>query len=135
MSRDPEASAQLSALPRAEVSFNYVGRAAQGVAESGLFSAAREMPAPSHAPRGRRPYVLEINGGIDTDGRLQMTFTYSENLHRRSSVERLGEEFMRAALDIVEHCMRKGARADFPSGGAGAPSLEDLIAELDEDEE
>jgi non-ribosomal peptide synthase protein (TIGR01720 family) len=128
-------SAQLGVLPRAEVSFNYVGRAAQGVAESGLFSAAREMPAPSHAPSGRRPYALEINGGIDTDSRLQMTFTYSENLHRRSTVERLGEEFMRAALDIVEHCIRKGARPGFPSGETGGPSLEDLIAELDEDED
>ena len=64
-----------------------------------------------------------------------MTFTYSENLHRRSTVERLGEEFMRAALDTVEHCLSRGVRPDFPSGEAGAPSLEDLIAELDEDEE
>jgi len=138
VSGDAEASARLRALPRAEVSFNYVGRAAHGVAGPGLFAAAREVPAPSHSPRGLRPYVIELNGGIDTDGRLQMTFTYSENLHRRSTVERLGEEFLRAALDITEHCLSKGARAHFPSGGSSAsagPSLEEFIAGLDEDED
>ncbi|HYY99662.1 MAG TPA: condensation domain-containing protein, partial [Pyrinomonadaceae bacterium] len=138
VSGDAEASARLRAMPRAEVSLNYVGRAAQGVAGPGLFAAAREVPAPSHSPRGLRPYVIEINGGIDTDGRLQMTFTYSENLHRRSTVERLGEEFMRAALDITEHCLSKGARAHFPAGGtapSAGPSLEEFIAGLDEDED
>jgi non-ribosomal peptide synthase protein (TIGR01720 family) len=127
---------QLKALPRAQISFNYVGRFSQSYSESSLFVAAREFAAPSHSPRGVRPYLIEVNGGIDAQGRLEMVFTYSENLHRRSSIERFGEGFVRSLLDIVEQTLLPTAPRSNPSGflvgDLSQVDLEKLIAELGE---
>jgi len=133
---DQNVSAQLKALPRAQISFNYVGRFSQSYAESSLFVAAREFAAPSHSPRDIRPYLLEINGGIDSKGQLQMVFTYSENLHRRSTIERFGEGFVRSLLDIVEQTLLPNAPRSNPSGflvgDLSQMELEKLMAELGE---
>lgn len=131
-----EISAQLKALPRAEISFNYVGRFSQSYSETSLFVAAREFAAPSHSPRGIRPHVLELNGGIDTQGQLQMVFTYSQNLHRRSTIERFGEGFVRALMDILEETLLANAPQHNPSGflvgNMSQMELEKLMAELGE---
>jgi len=136
LTEDQEISGQLKALPLAEVSFNYVGRFSQSYSESSLFVAAREFAAPSHSVRGTRPYVLELNGGIDTQGQLQMVFTYSENLHRRSTIERFGEGFVRALLDITEQTLLANAPQHNPSGflvgNMSQMELERLMAELSE---
>lgn len=136
LSKDPEVSTQLKALPRAEISFNYVGRFNQSYSESSLFVAAREFTTPSHSPRGNRPYRLELNGGVDTQGQLQMTFTYSENLHRRSTIERFGEGFIRALLDIIEQTLLAKAPGHTPSGFLVGDmtqiELDRLMAELSE---
>jgi len=133
---DEQISGQLKALPRAQISFNYVGRFSQSYAESSLFVAAREVAAPSHSPRGIRPYLLEINGGIDTQGQLQMVFTYSEDLHRRSTIERFGERFVRSLMDIVEETLLPNAPRSNPSGflvgDLSQVELENLMSELGE---
>lgn len=134
--QDQQISGQLKALPRAQISFNYVGRFSQSYSESSLFVAAREVAAPSHSPRGIRPYLIEINGGIDTQGQLQMVFTYSENVHRRSTVEKFGEGFARSLLDIVEETLLPNAPQSNPSGflvgDLSQVDLENLMAELGE---
>jgi non-ribosomal peptide synthase protein (TIGR01720 family) len=136
LSKDPEVSSQLKALPRAEISFNYVGRFNQSYSESSLFVAAREFATPSHSLRGNRPYLLELNGGIDPQGQLQMTFTYSENLHHRSTIERFGEGFIRALMDIIEQTLQANAPGHTPSGflvgDMSQIELDRLMAELSE---
>lgn len=133
---DGEISAQLKTLPRAEISFNYVGRFSQSYSESSLFVAAREFPAPSHSPRSVRPYLIEINGGIDTQGQLQMVFTYSDKLHRRSTIQRIGEAFVCSLMDIIEQTLQAKASGSNPSGflvgDLSQIELEKLIVDLGE---
>lgn len=116
LTEDQEIPAQLKALPQAEISFNYVGRFSQSYSESSFFVGAREFAAPSHSPRNIRPYLIELNGGIDTQGQLQMVFTYSENLHRRSTIERFGQGFIRALMEIIEQTLQANAPGYNPSG-------------------
>jgi len=108
---------QLQALPVAEVRFNCAGQPGQTLTDLPMFSLANEFAELNQSAQGRRGYSIEINGGI-FDGQLQMTWTYSEGLHRRSTIEKLAESFIEALRSLIEHCeAEEGAEvipSDFP---------------------
>jgi non-ribosomal peptide synthase protein (TIGR01720 family) len=110
-------AAQLKALPAAEVSFNCFGQRSQTLTDLPMFSLADEFAELNQSAQGRRGYSIEINGGI-FDGELRMTWTYSEGLHRRTTVEKLAESFIEALRSLIEHCeAEEGAEvipSDFP---------------------
>jgi non-ribosomal peptide synthase protein (TIGR01720 family) len=110
-------AAQLQALPAAEVSFNCAGQPGQTLTDLPMFGLANEFAELNQGAQGRRGYLIEINGGI-FDGQLQMTWTYSEGLHRRSTIEKLAESFIEALRNLIEHCgADEGAEvipSDFP---------------------
>jgi non-ribosomal peptide synthase protein (TIGR01720 family) len=136
LSEDRDLAAKLTAVPRAEISFNYVGRANQSDSESALLISAAESTGASHSPRGRRAYLIEINGGVDGQGQLRMAFTYSENIHRATTVMNFGENFIRSLGDIIEHCASIGAGghtpSDFRLDHMNQRELDELMAELGE---
>ncbi|MEH2405965.1 MAG: amino acid adenylation domain-containing protein [Nostoc sp.] len=114
LSRDQEITEQLSLLPKAEVIFNYLGQFDQVLPESSLFSLAQESIGPSHSLRSKRTHLLEINGGI-SQGRLQMSWTYSEKLHRQTTVEVLAQGFIEALRSLITHCQSPDAGGFTPS--------------------
>ncbi len=95
-----EISRQLRSLPQAEVSFNYFGQFDQVLPESSLFALSGESVGQPFSPEGNRSYLLEINGFV-ADGQLQMDWTYSEEIHRRSTVENLAQRFAEALRAIA----------------------------------
>src|SRR5262249_24976597 len=58
------AAARLATLPRAEVSFNYLGRLDQTLPDTSPFAFAREAAGPSYSPRARRAYALDVQASI-----------------------------------------------------------------------
>jgi amino acid adenylation domain-containing protein/non-ribosomal peptide synthase protein (TIGR01720 family) len=98
----------------ASISFNYLGQFDQVLPESSPFMPARESAGRSYSPSGQRPHLLEVNGSV-VGGQLQMTWTYSENVHERETVERLGGHFIAALQDIIAHCRLQEAGGFTPS--------------------
>jgi len=133
LSEDKEITRQLEALPQAEVSFNYLGQLDQAVPEGSPFGPARESSGPAHSLRGRRSHLLEVNGGI-AGGKLQLEWTYSENLHRRATIEGLAQSFMEALRTLIAHCQSPEAGGYTPSDFAefewGQEDLDDIVAEI-----
>ena len=117
LQEDPAIGAELAAAPQAEVSFNYLGQLDQSVSASSLFRLARESSGPAQSPRAARSHRLEVDGLV-ADGRLRVVWTYSENLHRRATIEALARRFLLALQGIVAHCRsaEAGGRtsSDFP---------------------
>ena len=136
---EPEVVEQLRALPTADMSFNYLGQFDRvlGVSpasrESTAFGPAEEAFGPDRSPSGQRTHLLDINGGI-VGGRLQMEWTYSENLHRRSTVEHLAGGFLEALRALIAHCQSPEAGgytpSDFAEFGWGEEDLESIVAEI-----
>jgi non-ribosomal peptide synthase protein (TIGR01720 family) len=114
---------QLAALPQPEVSFNYAGRPASTPTGEELFIPARESVGAGSDLRGQRPHILEINGGIE-EGQLYLEWTYSENLHRRSTIEGLAHGYLAALKSLIWHCQS-------PEAGGFTPS-DFPLARLDE---
>ncbi|HTN88778.1 MAG TPA: amino acid adenylation domain-containing protein [Sorangium sp.] len=114
LNEDPSVSAKYRALPRAEVLFNYLGQLDQSLAESPLFERATEPTGPACSPRGARTHAIEINALV-AEGRLQIAWTYSEGLHRRSTIDRLAQAFLMSLRTLMEHCRAAEAGGRTPS--------------------
>jgi len=115
LSRDPEVPRRLRRVPRAEVSFNYLGQVDQVISESSMFGPARESAGPTGSRRGLRPRLLDINC-IVVNGQLRLEWTYSENVHQRSTIENLAAAYADELRSIISDCLTSEIYA---TAGAG----------------
>jgi non-ribosomal peptide synthase protein (TIGR01720 family) len=104
---------QLSCVPQAEVSFNYLGQFDQSFDENSLFALAKESFGSPHSLRGSRSYLLEIDGFV-ADGQLQVGWTYSEALHQRITIEQLAESFLEKLRSLLCCEAETYTPSDFP---------------------
>ena len=131
LSGDEEIERQLRKLPRAEVGFNYLGQLDQFTDQATLFSLSPWPVGPTRSPRRTREHLLEINAWI-SGGQLQLSWGYSENIHRRETIDKLAEGFVEALLSLIAHCCSVEAGgytpSDFPLAGLGQEALDRLSA-------
>ena len=135
-----EARRTLRSLPRAEISFNYLGQVDlpgqmdQLLGETWLAPAA-ESRGSDRGPRNRRTHLVDVNGAI-TGGQLHLEWSYSEDQYRRATIERLAAEFKRALQELIAHCRSLEAGGFTPSDmadfGWGEEDLDDILRELDD---
>ncbi|MER7860340.1 non-ribosomal peptide synthase/polyketide synthase [Amycolatopsis japonica] len=87
------------------VSFNYLGRFTSGRLES------------DESELSARAHLLDVVGRVES-GELELTWYYTEGVHRRSTVDRLAEAMLTALREIIAHCAEpeSGGRtpSDFP---------------------
>jgi non-ribosomal peptide synthase protein (TIGR01720 family) len=130
---DPVLAAELRAKLRPQVKFNYLGRLDRALPEGVLFLPCWDQGGEARSPRGRRSHLLEINGGV-RDGRLEMSFGYSANLHHTASITELSGAFLGALSELIDHCRMPGAGgytpADFPDANLDQKSLDAVIARI-----
>jgi amino acid adenylation domain-containing protein/non-ribosomal peptide synthase protein (TIGR01720 family) len=131
LSDDPAVRSELASLPEVEISFNYHGVFDQVVRDSEIFGIASESAGPGHDPNSARSHIIDVMGQV-TDGRLQMAFLYSENLHERGTIERFAFDYMRALRSLIEHCTQSDAGgytpSDFPKARVSQKALDALLA-------
>jgi fengycin family lipopeptide synthetase B len=101
-------------LYQPEVVFNYLGQLDQVLPESSLFKLTQEYAGIQQSLQGCRTHLLELNGSI-SQGRLQMNWTYSENLHRHSTIEELAQGFLSALRAIIAHSQSSDTGGFTPS--------------------
>ena len=135
LSSNPEVRAVLDALPKRDLSFNYLGQFRSGSNESEI-RGATESAGPMRDPNGNREYLIEIDSVVAGD-RLTFDLSYSEALHDRQSIENLANNIIGYLREIVADC-RGGATvispADFPAARIDQDDLARLLAELDASE-
>ena len=129
--RDEEVARRMSALPRAEVSFNYLGQFDQTFQTSGLFQLTRESSAGiARDQDAQRGNLLEVNAGI-FGGRLQAEWTYSAEIHSSVTVEKLAHDFLEELQALIAHCLSTKAGAytpsDFPLARINQKQLDELL--------
>ncbi|MBD1924287.1 amino acid adenylation domain-containing protein [Microcoleus sp. FACHB-831] len=105
---------QLQTCPKAEVNFNYFGQFDQALPESSLFGLTQDPCGSAFSPKGNRSYLLEINGFV-SGGKLQIDWTYSEEIYRRATVERLAESYLDKLRSLISHCQSPEAGGYTPS--------------------
>ncbi|HSE19642.1 MAG TPA: condensation domain-containing protein, partial [Pyrinomonadaceae bacterium] len=112
---DKTVSSRLKKLPQAQVSFNYLGQLDQIFRDdSSPFALTTGTTGRSHSDLGRRNYLIDIDGGV-RDGRLQMDWAYSDQIHTRQTIEAVAENFIRKLRRLIEHCVLREVREYTPS--------------------
>jgi non-ribosomal peptide synthase protein (TIGR01720 family) len=133
MSEDSEVVERLRSLLPAEVSFNYLGQLDQALPETAPFGPAPEFSGAARSRRGRRQHLLEINGSVG-GGRLHLTWMYSDQVHRRETIERLAHGYVEALRSIIAHCQSPEAGgytpSDFPEAELSQKDLDKFLARI-----
>ena len=133
-----EITEQLSSQPQAEISFNYFGQFDQVLPVSSLLTLTNESTGSSQSLRGKRSYLLEINGFV-ADGQMQFDWMYSEEIHQQATIETLAQRFIEALRSLIAHCQSSEAGgytpsdfAEFQSSQWNQTDLDDIIAAIGE---
>lgn len=130
---DTDITEKLRSMPSAEVSFNYLGQFDQALPADSPFEAAPESSGAARSRRARRQYVLEVSGSI-IGGRLQLLWMYSDQLHRRETIERVACGTLEALRAIIAHCQSPEAGgytpSDFPEAEVSQKDLDMLLARI-----
>jgi len=133
LSEDAEVTQLLQSLPQAEVRFNYLGQFDQVLPESSLFKLVNPTTDTSRSPRSNRRYLIDINGFV-LGGQLQLEWTYSEQIHQRSTIERLAQGFVEALRSLITHCQSPEAGgytpSDFQKAKVNQKDLDRLFAQI-----
>jgi amino acid adenylation domain-containing protein/non-ribosomal peptide synthase protein (TIGR01720 family) len=133
LSVDEEAAANLRSAPQAETLFNYLGRVNPMLPEDSPFHITTEATGPARSPRARRRYLIEFNAFM-AEGQLQIDCTYSENIHRRATIERLAQEFNTELRQLIAHCHSTEAAdttpSDFPLAELNQEQLDQAFAQV-----
>ncbi|MFF3671270.1 amino acid adenylation domain-containing protein [Microtetraspora malaysiensis] len=118
--------AALAGRLRPQVAFNYHGMTEAGGGIGGrLYHAFHDPIGQEQSPLERSDHLLEIVGTI-RDDRLSFDWYYSENLHDRSTVDRLAADFLNALRHLARLVeQRSGARRS--SSGHAAPRHGSLL--------
>ncbi len=126
---------RLAQLPRAEISFNYLGQFDQMVPKSEVFILAKESKGAERSPKGERSYKLDVSGKI-LSGRLSLDWTFSKNIHQRATIEKLANDYLAELRALIAHCCSVEAGGYTPSDFAEAKLDQEqvgaLLAELSE---
>ncbi|WP_338270543.1 amino acid adenylation domain-containing protein, partial [Corallococcus caeni] len=129
--RDADDAAKLKAVPAAQVAFNYLGQFDAMAAGESMFGLAKEPAGPGQGEGGLRTALLEVNGLV-INGRLELSWTYSEAVHARATVEALAESFLKSLRTLIANRETQDARrytpADFPLARLDVPGLAKLHA-------
>ena len=130
---ESEAKSRLRALPQAEVVFNYTGQFDQALSESGLFRVGQEERGEGRSAANQRAHLLEVTGGV-AGGQLQLTWSYSEEVHTRETVERVAADFIAALRQLIQQCQwGEGVGftpSDFPEARLSQKDLDKFLTRI-----
>ncbi|WP_394844480.1 non-ribosomal peptide synthase/polyketide synthase [Pendulispora brunnea] len=125
---DPAIREAAATLPRAQVSFNYLGQFDQALDAAGPFGFASESAGRNVDPRTAMVYALDVNALV-AEGTLSVTFRFSPDVLDAATAERLVGTFGTTLRSLIEHCAsapRSATAADFPLARLAQHTLERL---------
>ncbi len=132
LSEDAALVESIKALPRPQVSFNYLGQFDQWVSGTSLFRLSQEPAGPTRSPLSARPYLLEIDALV-AGGLFQAQWKYSSAIHLHDTMARLLESFMENLRSLIAHCRsasREYTPSDFALAKLDQSALDRVLAKV-----
>jgi non-ribosomal peptide synthase protein (TIGR01720 family) len=127
--RDAETAVRLGSLPQADVAFNYLGQFG-GAGRATVAETARDS---TRSDLAVRRHAIEVNASV-AGGVLRMQWTFSANLHARSSAERLVADYGDSLSRLIAHGRSNApvrfAPSDFEHARVSQRDLDRLVASL-----
>src|SRR6185295_11857792 len=111
-STNKEVREQLGQMARAEVCFNYLGQVADE--EDLPFGRVSEPSGARRSLRGQNLHRHDIHAVISA-GQLSLSWSYSQNIHQRETIEKLANEYIEQLRLLIAHCQSLEAGGYTPS--------------------
>lgn len=117
LSSSEEVRRTLGHLPKALLSFNYLGQLDQVEEAGGVIRRASENPGSELAATGERRYAFEVSGRV-LDNVLTLSWRYSNALHDEATVQKLAQQYIAHLRQLIAHCQQANnggfTPSDFP---------------------
>ncbi|MBW4540229.1 MAG: amino acid adenylation domain-containing protein [Myxacorys chilensis ATA2-1-KO14] len=126
---DPEIRARLRKIGTTAVAYNFFGDIERSVERDRLFNLRPCDLGPLSGAENVRPNLLQIDGYLE-DGQLHLRLEFSDTVHHRSTIKRLGDWMMKALNAIAE--ILPGAETQMVYDDMPDISLSDLAAAIAE---
>ncbi len=107
LSQDDAIRAQMGQVPQPEVNFNYLGQFDNNQADPTQalpFRVASEPVGAEHHPHGTRSALLYVVGTV-AGGQLDLMWSYSTKLHKRSTIERLAQTYIEELSGLIAYAL------------------------------
>ncbi|BAZ09548.1 amino acid adenylation domain-containing protein [Calothrix sp. NIES-4071] len=134
LNQNPAIRRKLEMLPQAEVSFNYLGQFDQ-VLEASDVLVVKEFKA-EQSLLNRRSHLLGVSGLIRAS-KLEMTWAYSEKVHKRDTIERIASGFIEALKTLIVHCQSQESQgytpSDFSAAKLNQKQLDKFLSKINKD--
>ncbi|ELS02826.1 non-ribosomal peptide synthase/amino acid adenylation enzyme [Xenococcus sp. PCC 7305] len=120
---------QIQKIPTSEINFNYLGQFDQ-IQTTTSWKFAPESTGTNQSLKLYREYLLSINCLV-IGGEFQMHWSYSNQIHRHSTVEKLAQSYREKIKLIIRHCQSDDAfgytPSDFPDIQIDQSELDSLL--------
>jgi amino acid adenylation domain-containing protein/non-ribosomal peptide synthase protein (TIGR01720 family) len=128
-----EIQRRLSELPQAQICLNYLGQSGpQSSGESWVIPATQSPGACRHRD-AQRIYLLDVQSRI-ADGQLHIDWHYSQNIHKRETIEELSGNVIAALRLLIDLSTSSPevafAPSDFPNAQLSQKDLDSLMARI-----
>ncbi len=137
MTSDPAVRDLMTALPAAEICFNYLGNFDHTLPPGAAFALADESCGPMVSPRGARRHQWDIIAYVQ-DGQLRIEWTYSAARHRPETINRLADVYAGLLRQLADESAASGAAVltpeDFSLAGIDQDDLDALAQMLSHEE-
>jgi amino acid adenylation domain-containing protein/non-ribosomal peptide synthase protein (TIGR01720 family) len=122
----------LTDLPQAEVIFNYLGQFDQSFTESSYFKPAAESHGSSRSLKQTRRHLLEVTGSV-IGKELHVSWTYSQQLHRESTIRHLAHGYLDALQTLIASASESETfrLPGMPDLDLSRDKVDQILAELD----
>ncbi|NET44012.1 non-ribosomal peptide synthetase [Okeania sp. SIO2B3] len=134
LSTDSEIRRQLTDIPQAEVSFNYLGQFNQDQSQEESWQFASESTGLIQNSQGIRSYILDVTGLV-VEGQLGINWIYSSYIHKRSTIETLAQKYIENLQALISHCQSPNTGgytpSDFSDLDLTQEKLDQILAEIE----
>ncbi|TQK53365.1 non-ribosomal peptide synthase protein (TIGR01720 family)/amino acid adenylation domain-containing protein, partial [Brevibacillus sp. AG162] len=129
LTKDNEVSEKLAAIPQPPISFNYLGQFNQAGEGDSLFGFAAGERGSNISPDNRRAHLIDVVGVV-TEGKLNLSFLYSETLHSEASVETFAHHFTEILRSLIQAEKQSYKAEDFEDADLSQTALNKVLSKL-----
>ena len=133
MNSNEDIKNKLAAIPDPQVAFNYLGQFSQ-FENDRRFQVAEWQSDYERDPLGRRPHQIFVSGKIARE-KLQVHFSYSENLYKVETIDKVAQYFLSNLREIIAYAKNAKENQIMSNHLTGdmisEDDLEDVLSELD----
>lgn len=97
-----------------DLKFNYFGQLDNLLSSESLFNLSALSRGAERDEKQQRNCLIEVSSAV-SGGQLQLSVSYSENVHRRETIERLSTNLIAALRSIIAHCRSMESNEVSPS--------------------